>query len=352
MTERNDDITTAGGASDPGAVRDEMKGTRERMGETLERIGERLNPRHLAEQVKGSVSEATRERAQAAARGAADRVSTASEPALEKARQYPLAAVAVAAGLGWLLAGRRRGAALDASKMASSDDSHSSYPTPRWSSAASGTAASGRSAGSTSGKGSALSSPRAFAGTGADGGSSRENAQASAALGEMGERSTSAPRSAGSIDDWRPAGRGDSSGGTGGASGSAAYGTSEDEGGEGRGTRVKAAASRLAGGARSAVGGAGTRVKEVGGSVAERTRERAQETPLIAGAATLAAGLAAGFAVPTTEREVELMGEARDRFVERVRGAVQQTRGKAKEAASDAVQQAKAAAKQAVQGQK
>ena len=341
MTERNDDIT---GASDAGAIRDEIKGTRERMGETLERIGERLNPRNLAEQVKGSVSEATRERARSAARGAADRVSTASEPALEKAREYPLAAVAVAAGLGWLLAGRRRGSGLDASKMGSSDSSRSAYPEPRWAASASGSASSVASAGSTSGETSALSTPRAFAGTGSDGGSARENAQASDALGTMGERSTSAPRSAGSIDDWRPAGGGVSAGGAGGD----AY--DAGEGDPGRATRMKAAASRLAGGARNAVGGAGTRVKEVSGSVAERTRERAHDAPLLAGAATLAAGLAAGFAVPTTEREVELMGEARDRFVERVRGAVQQTRGKAKEAASDAVQQAKAAAKQAVQG--
>jgi hypothetical protein len=43
------------------------------------------------------------------------------------------------------------------------------------------------------------------------------------------------------------------------------------------------------------------------------------------GAVAVAVGFAAGLAVPITEREVELMGDARDQAAQRLRSAVKET---------------------------
>ena len=379
MTERNDDITFSGSAArdaspatgDPSAIRAEIEDTRERLGDTLEQIGDRLNPHNIAAQVKGTVRDATVGRAQTAARTAADKVSEISEPAMVKVRDNPLPAVALAAGLGWLLAGGGRSVAKLGRKAGIGGGGAAAVPPrgygthanplasrPAYAGSASGGGAG--FAGSTGGGGSrsALGSPSAFAGSGSSGSSASEDRQAADELGSMGERSatsgTGAARSAGSIDDWHATSSAGAMASTG------ASGDAFDTGGEsGRAARAKAAAGRLAESTRSAVGGAGSRVKAAGSTVAERTRslpgglvERLREKPVSVGVATIAVGLAAGYAVPATQREVELMGDARDQFVDRVRGTVQQARGKAKESAQEALQQTKAAAKQAVQGQK
>jgi uncharacterized protein YjbJ (UPF0337 family) len=359
MTERNDDSTLAGGAAsdDPNAIRAEIEDTRDRLGDTLEQIGDRLNPRNIAAQVKGSVREATVGKVQTAARSAADRVSAASQPVIErvsaasqpvidrvseasepvmaKAREYPLPAVAAAAAIGWLLAGRRGGS----SKAGKSRRKGSIEVSRPWE--------SGYVAPAIRGAGFPESRPAATAGASSmTEVSPMLDASSTSGIGAAGGASavgsTGATSSPGSIDDWRP---------TNGA-GAAEY---TDDGGDGggRGAKVKAAASQLAGGARSAVGGATERVKGAGGAAAGQARrivDRVQDSPLGMGAVTIAAGLAAGLAVPASEREVELMGDARDRFVDRVRGAVRQARGSAKEAAQQAVDETKAAAKQALHG--
>lgn len=58
-----------------------------------------------------------------------------------------------------------------------------------------------------------------------------------------------------------------------------------------------------------------------------------EENPLMVGAATLALGVIAGLAIPETEKENELMGETRDRLVEEVKEAGQQTLEKGKHVA-------------------
>jgi hypothetical protein len=110
--------------------------------------------------------------------------------------------------------------------------------------------------------------------------------------------------------------------------------------------------------ARSQVQDFAGRTQEKAGQVAEQAREGAQqvaeevqyrasrvksqmgtmmdENPLLIGAAALALGAAIGFALPTTEKENELMGEARDSLM-----------GKAHEAASEAVQKVQSVATEA-----
>jgi hypothetical protein len=58
-----------------------------------------------------------------------------------------------------------------------------------------------------------------------------------------------------------------------------------------------------------------------------------EENPLMIGAATLAVGVIAGLLIPETEKENELMGETRDRLVEEVKEAGQQTLEKGKHVA-------------------
>ena len=58
-----------------------------------------------------------------------------------------------------------------------------------------------------------------------------------------------------------------------------------------------------------------------------------EENPLMVGAATLAVGVIAGLLIPETEKENELMGETRDRLVEEVKEAGQQTLEKGKHVA-------------------
>jgi hypothetical protein len=100
-----------------------------------------------------------------------------------------------------------------------------------------------------------------------------------------------------------------------------------DDGGIGE--SVKDAAEDLADGAR-----------RVAGTVADQTRVQTRrvedqfyENPLAIATATLALGLATGLAVPATSAEVELVGEARDKFVDRMRDVARETTEKVTQAA-------------------
>jgi hypothetical protein len=63
-----------------------------------------------------------------------------------------------------------------------------------------------------------------------------------------------------------------------------------------------------------------------------------QDNPLALGAVALALGTAVGLAVPQTQRENELFGQARDTLVERAQGMAQETFEKVQEVAAEAGQ--------------
>lgn len=153
--------------------------------------------------------------------------------------------------------------------------------------------------------------------------------------------------------------------GAGGAYGSSAYGGygegGEDEGVVDRarhlagdlGASAKNAAGSVVEGAQSAAGTVAHGAQDVAGAVADRTRRGARrvedtfyENPLAIGAVSLALGLAAGLAAPPTDREVQLMGNARDRLVDRVKDTVQDKAEKAQHVAERAVQETKNAARE------
>jgi hypothetical protein len=247
------------GTTDPGAIRAEIRETRERMGDTIEEIGERLNPNRLKEQVKDNIRDATIGRVETMAQNVVDRAQETRRTFANTIRENPIPSAMVGIGLGWLVwNARQQGPYGSRSRYAGrtgqvrSDLSASGY--------AGGTEFSG------------------------------QYAEPSAAYG-------------------------------------AAEGAFERPGGIGE--NVKEKAGELA-----------DRAQNVAGTVAEQTRtqtrrvqEQFYQNPLAIGTATLALGLAAGLAAPATRREAQLVGDARDKLVDRVRNVARETGEKVQQVA-------------------
>jgi ElaB/YqjD/DUF883 family membrane-anchored ribosome-binding protein len=79
----------------------------------------------------------------------------------------------------------------------------------------------------------------------------------------------------------------------------------------------------------------GQRMQDTTARAQHQARRMAYENPLMMGAVAAIAGLAIGMALPRTERENELMGEARDSLVERGRETVRDTAEKVQGVAQD-----------------
>jgi ElaB/YqjD/DUF883 family membrane-anchored ribosome-binding protein len=130
--------------------------------------------------------------------------------------------------------------------------------------------------------------------------------------------------------------------------------------------RARDAAARAGGRAREAMASASGRARHAVSDVGGRTREiagRAQRqighagkragtqlqhwmehNPLAVGAVAMAVGAAVGMALPETRREQQLMGDARERVVERGKAMAQDAVDRAKQAAQHVVETAKSAA--------
>jgi len=92
-----------------------------------------------------------------------------------------------------------------------------------------------------------------------------------------------------------------------------------------------------------------TQAQETAGQLAHQAQYRArrvedqlsrtmQDNPLAVGAVAMALGTAIGLAVPQTQKEHELFGQARDTLVERAQGVAQETMEKVQEVATQAGQ--------------
>lgn len=81
-------------------------------------------------------------------------------------------------------------------------------------------------------------------------------------------------------------------------------------------------------------------------------RDLMSRNPLVVGALAAAMGVAVGLALPETQRENRLMGEARDNLVERAQGAAQGAVEKAKQVAVEATRDAAGEAAKQVVGSK
>lgn len=94
------------------------------------------------------------------------------------------------------------------------------------------------------------------------------------------------------------------------------------------------------GGLRSQVSDVAMQAREKVSDVTQNTRYQAgraedrfvrtmQDNPLGVGAVAIAVGMAAGFAIPETNREKEILGPARDKLVDRARSAASQVKERA-----------------------
>ena len=298
MAERNDELVAATGRSlgdtaddagqdDTVVIRAEIVETRERMGDTLDEIGERLNPHVVTERVKDNIRDATIGRVENMARSAADTMGEARSTMMDTVRDNPIPAAIAAVGLGWLFWNGRRARSVDS-------DRHGYYGSTR----------------------------------------ARERLQSGGAgypYGSnlyTGEGQYAGERYADTYGEQ--------------------YGEEE-----GRMERARERASELGEGAKERVGEVADRAQDVAHTVADRTRRGARrvedsffENPLAMGAVTMALGVAAGLALPETDREVRIMGDARDRLVDRVKDVAEDTKEKVQHVASRAMEETKTAARE------
>ncbi len=285
----------------PTAIRAGIEDTRDRMSNTLDEIGERLNPEHVKAQVKDtiretkdhvaeSIREATIGRVENMAHAAKHRVSETQHSIADTIRDNPIPAAMVGIGLGWLLWNGRKD-----DHSTSSRDAYLSSPRYPDGSPYRASAAYGDSVGADAGyRGTAgYARPDYSASTGAD----------------VDEHSGSAAERA----RERLSHAGDS---------------------------AREGAHNLADRAHERFDSATERAGELTHNVADRTRRQARrvedtffENPLAVAAVTMALGVAAGLAVPATDKEAQVMGGARDQLVDRAREAMHDTRDKAKHVA-------------------
>lgn len=100
--------------------------------------------------------------------------------------------------------------------------------------------------------------------------------------------------------------------------------------------------------ARDKVGETASRAQDKAGQVAGQARRASggfqrmlQENPLVVGALAVGTGAAAGLAIPETTKENEVMGEARDTFVDKAQEKAEEAQEKVRRVAEEAQSAAK-----------
>jgi hypothetical protein len=317
-------------------LRADIERTRADMSATIDAIQEQLDPKHLAEQVreqvrhqfdeaKANVRDATIGKAEALMRDAGDTMTEARYTLMDTVRQNPIPAAMVGIGLGWLFmnrgSGRPRRSQQDFERYRSRTtyacdypyypSANAMYPADRERYEREGMMAQGQRR-----VGEGLHRAQDTAGD--------AMSRAQDAAGNAVNRVQDAAGSAvGRVQD---------------AAGNVAH-------------RVQDAAGNAVNTVQDAAGSAAHRVQDMTGTLAsetayqtqraeDRLRQALRENPLGVGAIALALGTAVGLAIPETEREHQLMGEARDSLVERAQSAAQDTIEKVQQVASDVLQSA------------
>ena len=268
------------GSSATAGPRAEIEATRARMGDTLEELSTRLNPSRLKQQAKDRVHDATIGRVQTMAHTTVNKAASAGQRVTTAIRENPIPAALIAAGISWLVVSSRRGSS------SPSDSSFEPTSPPR-------------------------SSPSL---------SSRSD-------GYGGRQSIAFATDTVVETSYEP---------------------TEDQG-------VKSKVRDKAGAAVESAQDAAQHVKEkadsVASNIATTTREKTdkvaravEDNPLPLGIIAAAIGLAAGFAVPSTRKESELVGDKRDELVDKARDVVEEKKTQAKNVARRVVTEAKSVA--------
>jgi gas vesicle protein len=261
--------------------------SQERLGDTVEEIGERFNPTRLKEELKSDIRDATIGKVENMAQQTADMVSDAQRSLVQSIRENPIPAVMVGIGLGWMI--------LNASTRKKDAGSSSQYDDSQR-----------RGSRSTYDE-----QQRAGWNTMYDDQRGRDYDQH-----ESGTLDRARNKASDVVDS------------------------------------VKQKTSQLADRTQRKASEVGERAEEMASRVADQTRvqtrrvEQAfQDNPLVIGAAALALGLAAGLAIPSTEKEAELMGDTRDELVDKMRDVAEDTKSKVQQVAERVVDQAETTAK-------
>lgn len=261
----------------------EIAETRAEMSETIEAIQEKLRPANLmseaTEKVKSATTEKVKNMADTASETAQDVMRGTRERAsdvVESAKQNPIPALMIGAGVAWLLLGR-------------SKDRNSGYR-----------------GGSTWSQ------------------DSTRNARTGYPGGEDYYRSTEANYS----DVDRQSGSSSQYAGNTQYSGTGRYG---------QGSQYGYGNDSWAGGASDALSGAGDTARQTVRRTSNQLQRMLRDNPLLVGAAAVLAGAAIGASLPETERENQLMGEARDSVVDRAQEVARDATNTVKQVASDPV---------------
>ena len=310
---------------DVARLRADIETTRAAMSDTLSQIQERLNPARLKEQARETVREATIGRVKQMARNAGDKASDAGRGIIDVMRDNPLPLAMIGLGAGWLLMNSRRRGRVDyhhdvllTERAPIGYESGYTYDNrvagPSYSSQPSGY----ESAGTTQTD---------------DGRLNRVRESVGGAVHNAGDRASEITHRVGE----RVSDVGD---------------TVRERAGEVR-SSVRSAASNVAHRIGDVATGVGARVSDVAGSVASRSQHAAQranyqyqETPWIGAAVALGLGVAAGLAIPGTDRESELMGDRRDELMQRAREMGREKLDAVRTVASEVVADAKQAVRE------
>ena len=265
-------------------IRADIERTRARLGDTVEALGAQLNPSHLKQRVKDSVREATIGRVQHMARQTQERVSETGRDLAQTIRENPIPAAMIAAGIGWLLIGSRRGTETRR-ELKWRDSSVDEFP---------------------------LSG---------EFGDAQHRSSMAGARG-VADRVTSGAQHlardvAGKAQDVAEKAR------------DATHRVTET---------ARDATERLTETARDT----SQRVARQARSVAYRAEDQYDRNPIAVGAFAVAMGIAVGFALPRTEKEAELMGEKRDELLDKARDKIAETRDKVENVVDRAAPEVKA----------
>jgi ElaB/YqjD/DUF883 family membrane-anchored ribosome-binding protein len=261
VTEDNERVASSA------AIRADIERTRERLGDTVEALGAQLNPSNLKQRVKDSVREATIGRVQHMASNTRDRITETGRSLAQTIRENPLPAAMAAAGLGWLILSSREqrpASQFTASRFTNGDPGE--FAIPDESDSATGVRGRVRDV--------------------------AENvADKAQDLTEKAQEATQRVVQKAKDTGDRVA------------------------------QKARETGDRVADRADQAV----HRVQATARNTARRVETKYEESPMGIGAVALALGLAIGLSVPSTRKEAELMGDARDKLVDKTRERLAET---------------------------
>jgi uncharacterized protein YjbJ (UPF0337 family) len=305
--------------NDPDAVRANIERTRADLGETVNAIQERLNPQRIREEAVSTVREATVGRVEDVAEDAKWKVKGAGYTVLDTIKRNPVPAALAAIGLGWLFMETRNSSQYDRKMYR---DQGRYYQGERY------------YGGQQYGDRYAYRSTRSgstdygyYPSYREEGRMEQAGSRAREAVSNVGER-------AGDVVDQ-------------------ARGRVEDvtsRVGEQAG-QFADQAGQFADQARQGAQQAAEELQYRAEVVKSRFGEMLEDNPLLIGAAAVAVGAAVGLAFPTTQKENELFGEARDNLMQSAQSMASETMQKVQRVAEETADAAKDAARDAAEKQ-